>query len=478
MPNNYKLLCSFRSLCLFLLTFTGSLTMAQTGQAPVIQWQRLLGTGSGTLRITRAHDNGYAICYQGVLRLSESGSTLWQTKIPDSPEFPGYPNTPAFITSTSDGGFGVLTYNQFKWSLARLNADGVVLWIKSFADNPSSSSLQFRTLTNLISTTDGGYLVTATTGYPRMGSGTEVYKFDPAGNNILMRTINIRNPNDPRPIANASRVIQTSDGNYLLVGVASDPVVLTFIPTPWFIKIDQQLNTIWEKVMPGRALYDVIVSPYTNNAAIAVGSINGTETSSFLISANGDITSGATLSDRVSGTTSLLVSNTNAASHTIVDVVNERQGDLRLQNIVGQNLGFLQKIGGSSAETILSVVASNDGGYLLVGTTTSTDGDVQGKTTNDLSAWMVKLGPILVTGDIYSVRSGNWNDPSVWSCNCIPAANNNVAIKETHKVVLDASMAGALCQNLEILGTFSMQGGSILVNGVQIADANDNIITR
>lgn len=478
MANNYKLLSRLYWLYVCLLVSSTSLTMAQTGQAPVIQWQRLLGPGPGFLQVTRAPDNGYAICYQGVLRISESGSTLWQSTIPESPEFPGYPNTPTFISATSDGGFAVLTYNQFKWSLARLNADGVVLWIKSFADRPSSASLQFRTFTNLISTADGGYLVTANTGYPRNGSGTEVYKFDAAGNNTLNRTINIRNPNDPRPVANASRVIQTSDGNYLLVGAASDPVVVTFSPMPWVIKIDQQLNTIWEKFMAGKGLYDVIISPYANDAAIAVGSINGTETSSFLISANGDITSGATLSDRVAGTTSFLVSSTNAASHTIVDLVNERNGDFRLQNVVGQNLGFLQKIGGSDEETITSVVASNDGGYLLVGTTKSTDGDVQGKTTNDRSAWMVKLSPVLFTGDIYSVRSGNWNDPSVWSCNCIPAANNNVIVKPTHVVVLDSTMPGALCQNLEIIGTFSMQGGSILVNGVQVAIDADNIITR
>ena len=84
----------------------------------------------------------------------------------------------------------------------------------------------------------------------------------------------------------------------------------------------------------------------------------------------------------------------------------------------------------------------------------------------------------LNTAAIESLRSGNWNDPATWSCNCIPTASNDVIIAVGHTVLLDSTMAEAVCQNLEILGTFSMQGSSIIVNGVSIVIDQDNVITR
>ena len=82
------------------------------------------------------------------------------------------------------------------------------------------------------------------------------------------------------------------------------------------------------------------------------------------------------------------------------------------------------------------------------------------------------------TAAIESHRSGNWNDPATWSCNCIPTASNDVVIAVGHTVLLDSTMVEAVCQNLEILGTFSMQGSSIIVNGVSIVIDQDNVITR
>jgi hypothetical protein len=457
---------------LSLFALGASSVMAQTGEVAVSQWQRLLGPyySAYPMQVARAYDNGYAISYvEYVFRLSESGSTIWQTSIPDTPNLPGYRNTPTYITSTPDGGFAVLVKSSIKWSLARLDATGAVLWIKPFADNLDNQSNSSLSFTNLIYTTDTGFMVVGVLSIPRGGSYTEIYKFDSSGNNTQRRTISASNRNGGRPAAVASRVIQTGDNNYLLVGRASDPVNVTITLKAWAIKIDQQLNTIWEKYTGGQILDDVIQSPYANDSAIAVGTVTGTETSSYTITANGDVTQGASIPNRVNGTQSFIVADTKSTSHTIVDVVNERQGDFRLQSIRGQEQGRFQKIGGSSGESVLSIVASNDGGYLVVGVTTSTDGDVQGKTNADPSVWLVKLAPFS-TREVYSVQSGNWNNPSVWSCNCIPTADNNVTIKQNHVIVLDSTMPQALCQQLAISGTFSILGSSILVNGVKMTN--------
>lgn len=460
---------------IWLLFISVTAAHAQTIQTPTVQWQRLLGSSRGLYpkQAIRANNGGYAVVYSSVLRLSESGGTLWELKIPDSPDFPGYPNTPTFIAAVPDGGFGVLTYNQFKWSLARLNSDGTVRWIKSFADNTSSSSSSSRQFTGLIYMTDGGFLATADISYSRMGSSAELYKFDNTGVNTIKTAIGFPGGNNPRPTSSAKRIIQTIDENYLLVGAASGT---SSTPSDWVAKLDPQLTVIWQKKLAGRGFEDVIISPYDNSAFIAVGSVTGTDTRSLTISANGDITDSSKIANRASFTSSFLIAGTNPTSHTIVDIVNERQGDIRLQTVVGQTLSYQQKLGGSGAETVTGAVAGSDGGFLLIGTTTSTDGDIQGKTNTDAEVWLVKVGP--VSNSVYSVKSGNWNDPSVWSCNCAPAAWQNVTINGPHTVRLDATMPAAACLNLEIIGTFSMQGSSITINGASVMLDDANVVTN
>lgn len=87
-------------------------------------------------------------------------------------------------------------------------------------------------------------------------------------------------------------------------------------------------------------------------------------------------------------------------------------------------------------------------------------------------------GISLVTVSCHTVRSGNWNDPSTWSCGQVPAELNDVVIEAAHSVVLDSTMPEATCRNLELLGTFSMQGSSIVVNGNRIVIDQDTVLTR
>jgi hypothetical protein len=79
---------------------------------------------------------------------------------------------------------------------------------------------------------------------------------------------------------------------------------------------------------------------------------------------------------------------------------------------------------------------------------------------------------------MYTLRSGRWNDITVWSCGRVPTSVDNVTIGSAHTVLLDTGMPAALCQNLEVLGTFSMQGSAITVNGVQIVIDQENVITK
>jgi hypothetical protein len=60
-------------------------------------------------------------------------------------------------------------------------------------------------------------------------------------------------------------------------------------------------------------------------------------------------------------------------------------------------LDYIKTFGGSGNDNFVSVVQANDGNYVFMGATESTDGDVTGKTGNDDDFWLLKTTP---EGDI------------------------------------------------------------------------------
>jgi hypothetical protein len=49
-----------------------------------------------------------------------------------------------------------------------------------------------------------------------------------------------------------------------------------------------------------------------------------------------------------------------------------------------------------------------------------------------------------------SVRSGDWNDPFVWSCGRVPTATHDVIIKTSHAIELTPAMGTQLCKSLSV----------------------------
>ncbi|MFC7356345.1 hypothetical protein ACFQO1_01490 [Jejudonia soesokkakensis] len=60
-------------------------------------------------------------------------------------------------------------------------------------------------------------------------------------------------------------------------------------------------------------------------------------------------------------------------------------------------LDFTKTFGGSNIDNAVAILESNDGAYIILGTTESLDGDVMGKTADDADYWILKLSR---TGDI------------------------------------------------------------------------------
>ncbi|MEO6454516.1 MAG: M43 family zinc metalloprotease [Ginsengibacter sp.] len=59
---------------------------------------------------------------------------------------------------------------------------------------------------------------------------------------------------------------------------------------------------------------------------------------------------------------------------------------------------------------------------------------------------------IIIPKQVWSVSSGEWNNPATWSCNCVPGNDDEVTIRAAHTVTL--SSAAAQC------GMLSLEAGS------------------
>jgi hypothetical protein len=72
---------------------------------------------------------------------------------------------------------------------------------------------------------------------------------------------------------------------------------------------------------------------------------------------------------------------------------------------------------------------------------------------------------ITVNATITSIQSGNWNNKSTWSCNCIPDVCNDVIVNTGHNITipqtLPLSYIGKL-KNLTLRGTIDMKNSSMM----------------
>ncbi|GAB3642265.1 hypothetical protein GCM10027423_29010 [Spirosoma arcticum] len=173
------------------------------------------------------------------------------------------------------------------------------------------------------------------------------------------------------------------------------------MPRGWAAKLDGQGNTVWQKQYEERrSLNNVILSPYSNGSFIAYGGVvnnlNANVTSTLNIGPDGDPGGGFFGSVPVVGTSSKLVAvparNGQPPYHTLLEAMSQNAGDFRLINIAQFDQPVWNRtLGGSGNDTPQDIIITDDGGYIVVGTTTSTDGDVQGKTNNNPATWIVKL---------------------------------------------------------------------------------------
>jgi hypothetical protein len=184
-----------------------------------------------------------------------AGGDVFLSSVVNSPDggflVGGYTNAVAASLDVSQTGAG----NSDYW-IAKLDANGNKIWDKRYASNGNDA------IYNILPTIDGGYLLggnsTGGTGYDksenaRGGSDFWIVKIDGSGNKIWDKTLGslLRD--------NLNNIVSTADGGYLLSGNSEND----FFNSPpggdrtaagfgsfdnWLIKIDGNGTKIWEKI--------------------------------------------------------------------------------------------------------------------------------------------------------------------------------------------------------------------------------------
>lgn len=317
-----KIATSFASPLLLLLFFV--LNLPAFAQAPAVAWYKSLGGKNGDYlwSIEQTSDGGYIAAgytegtddgdimgYHGnqdvgdiwLVRLNSAGNLLWQKCLGSK-----YYESDGFVRQTPDGGFivvgtsathncqGLNSHGGSDYFVTKLDAKGEILWQKLYGStwNDYAHSLDF--------TSDGGYVVAGLAG--------------------------------------------TSDGDVTGVHGGSDF---------WVIKIDGSGNLLWQKAFGGSG----------DEAATSIKSTpdGGYIVAGYTLSSDGDVTG--------------------------------HHGDRDYWVIKLSSTGTLQwqKTLGSSGEDLAwSVKLTNDGGYMVAGYISSNDGDVTGS-HGGRECWLAKL---------------------------------------------------------------------------------------
>lgn len=334
------------------------------------------------------------------------------------------------VVATSDGGFAVLGYTQsmdgdvvgksdesFDFWLLKFNADATLLWSKTYGGSGDDRGR------DVIETQDGGFAIL---GYSDSNDGdvTEnngsrdfwLAKTDAEGNLSWQKSFGFSGADE------GTTLIETSDNHFLISGVL-DVTASGGLGNSgknfnrhaggdyWAIKVSDAGTMVWSRYYGG-SFTDTprgIVETTTNQFLFAGASdsddvdiTNNKGSYDFWIvksDENGDMISensfGGSEIDEARGIIAsgdgnyIVVGDTRSSEQDVT--ANKGGADLWLIKISENGtLLWNQSIGGSSFDVARSINPTNDSGFVIAGSSRSSNGDVTtNKGQND--AWIVKV---------------------------------------------------------------------------------------
>lgn len=284
--------------------------------------------------------------------------------------------TPVSIKKTADGGYVLLSYGYsnmdgdvsetrkgiIDYWVVKLDAAGQKIWDRRYGGIPPASNQPQR----IQQTTDGGYIVF---GYSNASATGDVSGVNNGLNDLwIVKLDSFGNKQWDKIYGGDDNefgyyIIQTADGGYMAVGsTASSASGNVTEPNKgggdiWVIKLNSVGNLQWDKRLGG----------------------NSTDSSRYVqqTSDGGYFIAGATWSG-VSGDVSQPAVGASDFWAIKLNAAGNKQWDRRF--------------GGSLNEGLSSAQITPDGGYILAGTSTSSNnGDVSGTNRGNSDYWIVKI---------------------------------------------------------------------------------------
>ncbi len=173
-----------------------------------------------------------------LLRLYTDGDDMWIKT------YGGEGNDVAYsVMRASDGYYVAVGYTESFGNggtdvyILKLEADGDTLWTRTYGSNSDDGAF------SIIETSDGNYLIA---GYTRSAGGENVYllKITPDGDTLW--TKNFGNPDN---YEEARQVIETTNGDYLIVGRSYSPVDENW--NLYYARTDANGDTLWTGLLGG-----------------------------------------------------------------------------------------------------------------------------------------------------------------------------------------------------------------------------------
>lgn len=378
------------------------------GQLPGTLWTRNFG-GPGYdwgSSVQQTSDEGYIVAGSTsshgtgsldvwLIKTDPNGDTLW-TRTYGGTE-PDYANS---VQQTSDGGY-ILTGSTESYGmgrndvwLLRVDANGDTLWTKTFGKSERDWGNSVR------QTSDGGYIITGSIDYSYLGSGDLwLIKTDTLGNTLWTKIYGGTNPQDGQSVQ------QTTDGGYIIGGNTATLDTNGFDYDIWVLKTDSKGDTIWTKTFEvTRRDRCSAVEQTADGGYVIAGTTDSYDVGRadvFLIKtdSNGDIfwtkTFGGEYFDWGNS-----VQQTSDGGYIIAgQTYSYGAGSIDVWLIRTNGKGELlwtKTFGGSDADYGESVRQTSDGGYIIIGETESSDGDVD--------IWLIKTAPETPEGAIPGFR--------------------------------------------------------------------------
>lgn len=381
--------------------FVGLLGMGVSSRAqppaPVIQWQRLLEsnglTASSVILAEKASKGGYGILAGKTLALfSLTGEPVWTQPIPgsyaDSSTTRISLRKALALAPTPDGGFAVLGLDLAnRYYLVKLDSAGTQAWAKTLA---RADTMPIGQITqDALSVSPEGDLVVVGS-YTDVLSYLTVTKLNAAGIIAGQWRTKISGPS-PLTVPQIHQIVATSNSSSLLIGQATDRQ--SGQSSGLAIRLDDQYAITWQRTYTGMTdLQQAVASPDAAGSYTAIGTGSNQIRQAITLAPN-QTSDGTLLTELTPYPHLVSMVRDESGNLTILDALTDRNGDFRLlSGRLPANLRWTKNYGGSGQDAPTALLASEDGGFLAVGTTTSTDGDVAGKSAPGVAAWVIKLG--------------------------------------------------------------------------------------